>query len=255
VPDYSLIELDVLPFVVIPALLVAALAWGLDAASKRLGEGDRAGARAFAAILAGSLWMGGTWVAAGSGVLGRWEAVPPPFMVLIVGALGLACLMSFGGWGRRLAIGLPLWTLVAVQGFRLPLELAMHAMYERGIMPGQMSYTGRNFDILTGATALILAPFVRAGRSPRWLVVMWNVLGLALLGNIVAIAIVSTPRFHYFGADRVNVWVAYPPFVWLPAVMVPAALAGHLIIFRALGALRGQGQGLCPPQSMIPGGD
>ena len=33
------------------------------------------------------------------------------------------------------------WTaaLVAVQAFRLPLELAMHAMSERGIMPGIMS--------------------------------------------------------------------------------------------------------------------
>jgi heme exporter protein D len=28
--------------------------------------------------------------------------------------------------------------------------------------------------------------------------------------------------------------VTYPPFVWLPAVMVLAALAGHLLIFRAL---------------------
>jgi hypothetical protein len=28
--------------------------------------------------------------------------------------------------------------------------------------------------------------------------------------------------------------VTYPPFVWLPAVLVLAALAGHLVIFRAL---------------------
>jgi hypothetical protein len=28
--------------------------------------------------------------------------------------------------------------------------------------------------------------------------------------------------------------VTYPPYVWLPAVMVVAALAGHLLIFRAL---------------------
>jgi hypothetical protein len=31
-----------------------------------------------------------------------------------------------------------------------------------------------------------------------------------------------------------NVWVTYPPYVWLPAIMVTAALAGHLLIFRAL---------------------
>ena len=29
-------------------------------------------------------------------------------------------------------------------------------------------------------------------------------------------------------------FVTYTPFVWLPAVMVVAALAGHLVIFRAL---------------------
>jgi hypothetical protein len=40
--------------------------------------------------------------------------------------------------------------------------------------------------------------------------------------------------FRYFGDDRLNVWVTYPPYVWLPAVMVLAAFAGHLTIFRAL---------------------
>jgi heme exporter protein D len=32
----------------------------------------------------------------------------------------------------------------------------------------------------------------------------------------------------------VNVWITYPPFVWLPAVMVLTALAAHLLIFRAV---------------------
>ena len=57
--------------------------------------------------------------------------------------------------------------------------------------------------------------------------------GLALLVNVVVVALLGTPRFRYFG-DHLNVWVTYPPFVWLPAVMVLAALAGHLVIFRAL---------------------
>ena len=64
--------------------------------------------------------------------------------------------------------------------------------------------------------------------------ILWNVLGLALLANVVTVAILATPRFRYFGGDRLNIWVTYPPFVWLPAVMVLAALAGHLLIFRAL---------------------
>ncbi len=62
-----------------------------------------------------------------------------------------------------------------------------------------------------------------------------------LVAAIVALS--GTPRFQYFGAERLNVWVTYPPFVWLPAVMVLGALAGHLVIFRAL---RLQGQTRAP---------
>ena len=59
-------------------------------------------------------------------------------------------------------------------------------------------------------------------------------MGLALLVNVVTVAVLSTPLFAYFGEERLNVFVTYPPFVWLPAVMVLAAFAGHLLVFRAL---------------------
>jgi len=111
-------------------------------------------------------------------------------------------------------------------------------MAERGIMPSQMTYTGRNFDIVTGATAIVVAVLLRSGRGGRGLALGWNLLGLALLLNVVIVAIVSTPRFALFGPDRLNVWVAYPPFVWLPAALVLAALAGHLIVFRAIARQR-----------------
>jgi hypothetical protein len=47
------------------------------------------------------------------------------------------------------------------------------------------------------------------------------------------VAVLSTPVFAVFGSYRLNTFVTYVPFVWLPAVMVSAALAGHLIIARA----------------------
>ena len=53
------------------------------------------------------------------------------------------------------------------------------------------------------------------------------------LVNVVIVALLGTPRFRYFG-EHLTVWITYPPFVWLPAVMVLAALAGHLVIFSAL---------------------
>jgi hypothetical protein len=224
-----------LVFVIIPLGLVAALVAGVMAASRRLGEPDVVRRRAVFLTVAGSAaWMGATWWAAASGVLRRWNATPPPLVILVAAIVIVAGAIAFTGYGARLVRGLPLWTLVAVQAFRLPLELAMHAQYERGVMPEQMSYSGRNFDIVTGATAIVVAWLVATGRAGRGVVAGWNVMGFALLLNIVVVAILSTPLFRYFGDDRLNVWVTYPPFVWLPAVMVLAALSGHLLIFRAL---------------------
>lgn len=71
--------------------------------------------------------------------------------------------------------------------------------------------------------------------APPWLVWAWNLAGLGLLINVVTVAILSTPvPFRAFFNDPPNVWVTLVPFVWLPAVMVMAALFGHLAVARKL---------------------
>src|SRR5262245_57438729 len=146
----SLTDPVVLAFIVIPVGLVAALIWCVDAAWKHLDEPASERHRAMALTVAvAAAWMGVTWRAADSGALREWDAIPPPLMLLFVGIVALAAAIAFTGYGRRLATGLPFAVLVALQGFRLPLEMAMHEMYERGVMPIQMSYSGRNFDVLT----------------------------------------------------------------------------------------------------------
>jgi hypothetical protein len=234
-PEVSLREPAVLAFVVIPFVLLGALLWGTAAASRRLGENETTRRRALlVTALASVLWMAATWLIAETGVLRQWDATPPPFALLVLAIFGVTFSIAGTGYGRRLATGLPLWTLVGVQGFRYPLELAMHGMYERGVMPGQMSYTGRNFDIVTGITAVVVAWLVYTRRAGRGIVRAWNIVGLVLVLNVVTVGILSTPRFRLFGEDRLNVFITYTPFIWLPAVMVVAALAGHLIVFRAL---------------------
>lgn len=220
-PAYSLADPPVLAFILLPAVVGVLFVWGVGAAW-------RVRASCFAVI-----WMGTTLWLANRGTFLNWETTPPPFALLVVAILALAFAIAFGPAGARLAHR-SLWTLVVAQAFRLPLEISMHALVSRGIMPEQMSYSGRNFDVVTGASAIVVAALVAAGVAGRKTVMVWNVGGLVLLMNIVAVAILSTPRFAMFGPDRLNVFVFYPPFVWLPAVLVLAALAGHLIIFRAL---------------------
>ena len=54
--------------------------------------------------------------------------------------------------------------------------------------------------------------------------------------HILVVAVASTPMLHAFGTspERLNTFVAAWPYVTLPTVMVVLALAGHLVIFRAL---------------------
>ena len=234
-PPYSLSDPVVAAFVLIPAVLFAALVWATFVAWQRAGASESASRRAATVVgIATAAWMTVTWIAAMSGVLREWNRAPPPMVFVVIGVFVVSSMLAFGRVGTRVSQHVPLWALVATQSFRLPLELAMHGLYERGVMPMQMSYSGRNFDIVTGATAIVVAVLVKLGYGGRRLVNIWNIIGLALLANVVTVAIASMPVFQAFGADHVVTFVTYPPFIWLPAVMVVAALAGHLVIFKAL---------------------
>jgi len=132
----------------------------------------------------------------------------------------------------------PLTWLVGFHAFRLPLELVMHKAALDGTMPEQMSYSGLNFDIVTGVVALILAGYswVTRRELPRFAVITFNLIGSVLLIAIVVIAVASLPMFHAFGTapERLNTWVAFFPYVWLPAGLVASATLGHILLWRRL---------------------
>jgi hypothetical protein len=104
-----------------------------------------------------------------------------------------------------------------------------------------MSYSGYNFDLVSGATALVLGVALFRGHVPRGVVLAWNFLGLVLLAVIAGVAFAASPIFRAFGPDNVNVWVTRFPYSWM-SVMVAAALFGHVLVLRKLlGALRSAG--------------
>jgi hypothetical protein len=190
--------------------------------------------RALLAAAGTAAWMAATGAAAARGLL-RFDTAPPTFMLLVAAIFAVALGVGFSPLGRRLAAGVPLAVLVAAQGFRFPLELLLHQAYVEGLMPVQMSFSGLNFDILTGISALVVAPLVARGVLGVRAVRVWNVAGILLLANIVTIAMLSTPTpLRVFHAEPANVWVAAFPYVWLPAVMVATALLGHVLVARRL---------------------
>lgn len=222
------------------ALSAAVLAWcyvSIPRAAQACGDSELVARRFQRRFMIKALaWTAFVLGLAWSGALGRWDVRPAPLMGLLLAVVALGPLIARSTVGDRLARGLPLAALVGLQSFRLPLEVLMHRAAEDGRMPLQMSYSGLNFDIVTGLAAALLAAWLRVGRPPRGVVRAWNVLGLVLLANIVTVAVLSTPTFAVFGVDpgHLNTFVTEVPYVLLPAVLVLTAWAGHLVVFRAL---------------------
>ena len=189
--------------------------------------------------------MATQYVIASTGILRAWHLRPPPMMLLVGVMLAATIALARSRLGGALAERTSFALLVGAQAFRFPLELDMHHAASEGVMPMQMSYSGSNFDILTGISALALGVLLAAGKVSAAAIRVWNIAGFCLLLNIVVIAVASLPMFHAFGENRVNVWVTYPPFVWLPGVLVPAALLGHLLVWRKL--VKAQPSSTSPP--------
>ena len=188
-----------------------------------------------AVVAAGAaIWVAFTGGLAAAGVL-SFSSRPPTMVVLLLAAFAFAIWLGTSRLGGRLATGLPLAALVGAQAFRLPLEFTMHRAYTEGLMPVQMSYSGRNFDIVTGTTAIVVAAILVWRPVSLWLVKLWNLVGVALLANIVTVAVLSAPLpFRTFHNEPANVWIERAPWIWLPSVFVFAAIVGHITVYRRL---------------------
>jgi hypothetical protein len=204
-----------------------------------------------ASLVGGRLWRGGErrWIfriflaylvvpgaLAWRGFLDRYDPPPAPVLLLMVGLTILTTTICLTRSGERISAETSWAWLIGLQSFRIPVELILHRLYQEGVVPIQMTFEGRNFDIAVGISGLMLG--VLCGRGwhiPNWILWVWNLGGLLLLFNVVGIAVLSTPTaFRWFEAGPPNLLPSTFPFVWLPSFLVQAALAGHLLVARKL---------------------
>jgi hypothetical protein len=226
----------------IPSIAVALavlFVWAVDASAVRAGiERPRRRRQTVVAALGIATYMGVIAFVACTGVLARFDWRPPPLLLWMLSMIGAGLGVGLSPLGRRLATELPLAALVGFQAFRLALELVMHRAAAEKVMPNVMSFSGYNFDIVSGISALLLAFALTRREVPRSLVVAWNVLGSAFLAVIVTIAFLATPLVRAFGDAELNLWVTQFPYAWM-AVMVASALLGHVLVARKLRLTQG----------------
>ena len=191
--------------------------------------------RATLTLLTG--WLLLQAVVALSGFYTVSTTVPPRFALLVFPPLLTIALVFGTGKGRRFLDSLDIRRLTMLHIIRIPVEVTLFWLFLHKAVPGLMTFEGRNFDIISGITAPVVYYYgFRKEKVNRLLLIGWNIICLALLINIVAIAVLSAPfTFQSLAFEQPNVAILYFPFIWLPCCIVPLVLLAHLAVLRRLG--------------------
>ena len=138
--------------------------------------------------------------------------------------------------GRQFIDSLPLKNLTYLNIVRIPVEIVLFWLFLNKAIPELMTFEGRNFDILAGISAPIIAYFgLTKTKLNRQTILIWNFICLGLLLNIVVNALFSAPSpIQKFAFDQPNIAILNFPFSWLPTFIVPIVLFGHLTSIRQL---------------------
>lgn len=158
----------------------------------------------------------------------------PPAPVLVLGPvlvyLVIAVWFSITKSGKSVAMAFAPAFVVALQAFRIIVEIFIHRLYEDGLAPKVLTYSGANVDIYVGITALIIAPLVAYKRLGSKSLLVWNVVGLVALANVVVRAILSAPGpLNVIHTEPPNLMISTFPYMYIPAFFVPLAVTLHII--------------------------
>jgi hypothetical protein len=180
--------------------------------------------------------------------------MPPRFVLIFLPLLLIIILLSKAGLNRSLSFlkYAPPVLLIAVQVYRLFIELVFIRFAGEKIIPVELSIHGRNYDLWIGVLALpVAALFVTGNRLALIAGIAFNVLGLLSLVNIVTIAAPSMPS-----PFRVNDMLYLPTY--FPGITIvflaSAAIFLHILSLRQLLSIKEtapKGQSIRPTEDSL----
>ncbi len=178
-----------------------------------------------------SFWLFFTGSAGMSGFYTNSTSIPPRVFILGVFPSIILIFVYFVFFRKDFLEKLPLKTLTLLSIVRIPVELVIYWLFQNKQMPEIMTFSGTNFDILSGITAPIIFWLAfRSNEINRTLLIVWNIFALLLLINIVTTAALALPSpMQQIAFEQPNRAVMYFPFIWLPSIVVPIVLFSHLV--------------------------
>ena len=164
-----------------------------------------------------------------SGITLRYVIPLAPLLMLTM--IGFAIGFSYSNSTKKIVENTPLYGLIGIQTFRLPLEIILHQWAKQGTIPETMTWTGSNFDIVSGILCLVFIPVVQKNSRAAWIP---QVISFVLLLNVVRVVIMSSPFPFAWNLERPIELIFHFPYALIAPVFVLPALAIHLMTFRKL---------------------
>ena len=213
-------------------LLCIELKKGLTKSSMDVNRQKKIFSRTILGLAAWTLFIG-IWSI--SGMMGNFNLFPFNVMPVIVIPLITILIITFSKTFKEIVIHIPQQNLIRLQSFRIFVEVLLWALFITNVAPVQMTFEGRNFDVLSGLTAIVVAYLVARNSISKTVIIIWNIACLGLLINIVSVALLSMPTpFRLFMNEPVNTIVTLFPVSLLPGLLVPLAYALHFFSLRQL---------------------
>lgn len=161
--------------------------------------------------------------------------LPRPGLAIIIPVFILVLLSFTKKFTKLLQLIPPHWPIF-MQSFRIIVEILLWVVFSKGLLPKQMTFEGRNYDIIAGLLAIVTGILI-IKRVSWWknAAIVYNIIGIILLLNIIIIAVLSMPGpLRQFMNEPSSAIVAEFPFIYLPGILVVCAASLHIWSLRQL---------------------
>lgn len=163
------------------------------------------------------------------------QNIPPPAGLALLIIIAMTLYLALRYQPFKTLTSTDTIKLAYLQTFRFPLEMIFVWLLSYQAIPLEMTFEGRNPDILIGLTAPLIAFAVERKWLPVRALVVWNFIGLGFLLNIMTVAILCLPTtFRVFYESVPNELVLYFPYNLIPVVLVIMALFLHVLSLKTL---------------------
>ncbi len=220
----------ILVFMIIVAVLLSLLLAGINSVLKKSGtETSLRRKKVFVTAIIISCWILFLCFLATQNFLNNFSVLPPRMALVLLPPLLAVILISYNRDFAKLLKYIPQHWLVFVHSYRVIIGVIFYILFINHIVPVQMTFAGKNFDIFTGITAPLIGLFLLKNKMPKWLLATWNFAGILLIFTVVLMALLSSPYpFALFREAETNTMIAYFPFVLMPGFLIPLAFAMHI---------------------------